>query len=210
VEEEEEGRGLLGGEEEEEEEGVEEEIRGRRGRNHRAQQAEREEGRAPTRERVEARQKKSEHDRRSMTEAESKGRAPQKRREEHGTCKVGVVKRKEESLVWFERARSVPGFFSPLLMCFFFLYFFLRCGTSERGAPQVPLAVSLNYCNCTSASFSVARGALSVAGGREGRKCGMGRDGGRKELGMRHVGAAVKDGFTLELSNRVYRAPSGA
>ena len=32
----------------------------------------------------------------------------------------------------------------------------------------------------------------------------------REELGMRHVGAAVKDGFTLELSNRVYRAPSGA
>jgi hypothetical protein len=38
----------------------------------------------------------------------------------------------------------------------------------------------------------------------------MERDGGRKEQGMRHVGAAVKDGFTLELSNRVYRAPSVA
>jgi hypothetical protein len=67
-----------------------------------------------------------------------------------------------------ERSR----FFFPPSKVFFFLYFFLRCGTSERGAPQVPLAVSLNYCNCTSASFIVARGALSVAGGGSGGSVG--------------------------------------
>ena len=115
MEQEEEGGELLGEEEEEEGEGKEEEMRARRGRSHRAQHAEREEGRALTRERVEARQKRSEHNWRSRTEAESKGRAPQKRRAEHGTCKVGLVKRKEESLVWYELARSAPGVFFVFL-----------------------------------------------------------------------------------------------